>query len=321
VGQLGAMRSCSILVDCGEGTVPALRRCIGVQQAHTTINSLVAVFISHKHADHCLGFPAVLQMRPAHLKPLLAVVPAAVQVWLQESHSHLMSRVRFVHCSAFAGTNCGGGADRSSNARERGIYAVAGKQNGRAGTRGGEGSGGVAGAATAMSGAGFVAWACPRVRHCYDSFGLVLEHDQGWKLVFSGDTMPSGELERLGCGATLLVHEATFDDSRSADAAAKRHSTIGQALSSAEAMGAWRVLLTHFSQRYSRYAPAIWGCAPDAGSSGPEAALRRATPVFDGMLVPFTALHGLPALSRAMMGYLTEERCDVAKQLFGGDRI
>lgn len=50
----------------------------------------------------------------------------------------------------------------------------------------------------------------------------------------------------------MLLHEATFDDELQGDAEAKRHSTTSEAIGVGLAMGAKRVLLTHFSQRYSK---------------------------------------------------------------------
>jgi hypothetical protein len=118
-----------------------------------------------------------------------------------------------------------------------------------------------------------------RVAHCAHAYGLVLEggaHDAGgpWKLAFSGDTMPCEAMVEAARGATLLIHEATFDDSMEEEAAAKRHCTTGQAVRSAAASGAYRTLLTHFSQRYPKV-PVIDDAfqvssahqGPDSGSS------------------------------------------------------
>jgi ribonuclease Z len=259
----------SVLMDCGEGTVGALARMLGPAGAQSAIDSLVAVWISHKHADHCLGLPAVIAQRSAQRGGvrLLLVLPAPVREWLEAAHPHLISSVTIVPCRHFAGgphappTHHGAGRDT---------------------------------AMPAMRNAGFVGWACPRVKHCYEAYGLVLEHAQGWKLVVSGDTAePCEELRRLGHGATILVHEATFRDEHAADAAAKRHSTLGQALAAAAAMGVWRVLLTHFSARYSWHAPGVWAGARDA-----RHAVARAVPMYDGAVVPFDRLHALPLLAR-----------------------
>lgn len=50
----------------------------------------------------------------------------------------------------------------------------------------------------------------------------------------------------------MLLHEATFDDELKGDAEAKQHCTTSEAIGVGMAMGARRVLLTHFSQRYQK---------------------------------------------------------------------
>ena len=68
--------------------------------------------------------------------------------------------------------------------------------------------------------------------------------------------LPSSSGGRSGGarGCTLLIHEATFDDTEDGriEAAAKRHSTVGEALGVAAAMRARHTLLTHFSARYPK---------------------------------------------------------------------
>ena len=91
-----------------------------------------------------------------------------------------------------------------------------------------------------------------KVDHKIEAYGFVLQHQSGWKLVYSGDTRPCPELIQAGFNATVLIHEATFDDSLETMACNKFHSTLGQALSVAAAMEVWKVVLTHFSQRYSK---------------------------------------------------------------------
>jgi ribonuclease BN (tRNA processing enzyme) len=73
---------------------------------------------------------------------------------------------------------------------------------------------------------------------------------------FSGDTRPSGSLVQQCRGvrrdgdAFFLVHEATFEDADQDQAELKKHSTVSEAISVAKDIGATRLLLTHFSQRY-----------------------------------------------------------------------
>lgn len=47
---------------------------------------------------------------------------------------------------------------------------------------------------------------------------------------YSGDSRPSARLVEAGRDATLLIHEATFEDDMMSEAVAKKHSTTGEAI-------------------------------------------------------------------------------------------
>ncbi|XP_052223290.1 zinc phosphodiesterase ELAC protein 2-like [Dreissena polymorpha] len=51
-----------------------------------------------------------------------------------------------------------------------------------------------------------------QVLHTKSSAGLVMQHNDGWKLVYSGDTMPCETLVKAGRNCDILIHEATFND-------------------------------------------------------------------------------------------------------------
>ena len=74
----------------------------------------------------------------------------------------------------------------------------------------------------------------------------------GFKFSYSGDCRPSRRFASIGRDSTVLVHEATFDDDLRSDAVAKKHSTTSEAIGIGAVMGARRVILTHFSQRYQK---------------------------------------------------------------------
>lgn len=93
------------------------------------------------------------------------------------------------------------------------------------------------------------------VSHCYQSYGVVLDGTSFGRLVYSGDCRPSDNLVRVGQGADLLIHEATFENGMEEEAVLKMHSTVSEALSVAKRMDAKACILTHFSQRYPRIAP------------------------------------------------------------------
>lgn len=90
------------------------------------------------------------------------------------------------------------------------------------------------------------------VNHCYGAQAVSLTFPHGFKFSYSGDCRPSKLFARTGKGSTVLLHEATFDDELIGDAKAKKHSTTSEAIGVGVAMGAKRVLLTHFSQRYQK---------------------------------------------------------------------
>jgi len=46
--------------------------------------------------------------------------------------------------------------------------------------------------------------------------------------------------------------QATFEDGLAGEALARNHSTTGEAIEVGESSGAYRVILTHFSQRYPK---------------------------------------------------------------------
>ncbi|KAJ4931668.1 hypothetical protein JOQ06_010109 [Pogonophryne albipinna] len=90
------------------------------------------------------------------------------------------------------------------------------------------------------------------VHHCKNSFACSFTHMSGWKLAFSGDTMPCNAFVQTGKDATLLIHEATLEDGMEEEAVDKKHSTTSQAIGIGMWMNAEFIMLNHFSQRYAK---------------------------------------------------------------------
>lgn len=100
------------------------------------------------------------------------------------------------------------------------------------------------------------------VVHCPQAFGVALKAADGvnsigksipgWKIVYSGDTRPCPELVKASRGATVLIHEATFEDGMVVEAIARNHSTTKEAIEVGDSAGVYRIILTHFSQRYPK---------------------------------------------------------------------
>ncbi|KAL3528718.1 hypothetical protein ACH5RR_008040 [Cinchona calisaya] len=132
------------------------------------------------------------------------------------------------------------------------------------------------------------------VIHCPQAYGVVLKAADrtnaagktipGWKIAYSGDTRPCPELVKASTGATLLIHEATFEDGLIEEAIARNHSTTKEAVEVGASAGAYRVILTHFSQRYPKI-PVF-----------DETHLHNTCIAFDMMSVNLADLHLLPRI-------------------------
>ncbi|KAL6062225.1 ribonuclease Z [Balamuthia mandrillaris] len=97
-----------------------------------------------------------------------------------------------------------------------------------------------------------------RVHHSYPTYAAVLESLQGWKLVYSADTRPCPALIQAGKNATMLIHEATFDEEMKDKAIADSHCTLSEAVTVAQEMEAEMTIFTHFSTRFEAYIPNVW---------------------------------------------------------------
>ena len=241
-----------LLWDCGEGTQRQMMR-------FGTGFNVSAIFITHVHADHFLGLPGLLRTMglQGHTAPVEIYGPAGTSGVLQAAVELGNDRVPFpvtvrevspgsriarsgydvVAFGVAHGVRAVGYAlqepdrlGRFDVERARALGVPEGPEFGRLHR----------GETVELPGGGTVA---PEE--------VVGPTRRGRKVVYSGDTRPSREVEEAARGADLLVHEATFTEDERERARSTGHSTAQGAARVARAAGVRELVLTHVSARYA----------------------------------------------------------------------
>ena len=316
------------LLDCGEGTVGQCVRKWGVAGARDVLGALSVAFISHMHADHHLGLPNVIGLfaqeerkrRAAGqaARRLVVVGPRKLVAWLS---------IHWQHSYEEHTCDVDDQAERAQGQAEASESAVDDEQvdvvdddlfdfinffpNHALLSTPHPLSPLLASLPVPCS------ISTVPVRHCPDSYGLSFHTPPtpspicerlSYKLVYSGDTLPCQSLVDGGSGATLLLHESTFEAGMEAEARDKRHSTARQAVAVARHMQAQRAILTHFSQRYPKLADVGGGGADGDADDGVSGWMsERCAIAFDLMSVDWCDLYWLPKLTPAFADVLTDD--------------
>lgn len=216
------------LFDAGENTLAQMRRVFG-SELPSVLKDLKVIWISHLHADHHLGTVSVIK---AWNEETAVSKPSAKL--LVSSHSHMLDWLReYADVEDY-------GYERltlSPFARQ-GLYDRVLRPRGFS--------------TEEIEEFGLTKIEACLVTHCFGALAVVFTFPSGLKVAYSGDCRPSDDFVRIGQGATVLIHESTFDDELRGDAFAKKHSTMSEAIDVGRRMGARRILLTHFSQRYQK---------------------------------------------------------------------
>ncbi|KAL8734611.1 MAG: hypothetical protein Q9181_003145 [Wetmoreana brouardii] len=253
------------LFDCGEGTLGQLRRLYTPVALRAVLRDLKMIWISHMHADHHLGTASVIKAwyeandGPVNQSPDLDPVreePIDLVKFLQQD------RKLFV----FGGKHMGRWLEEYSSVEDIGysrLVSITTKPDKSPYSQDYsymEWRGAQVGFQTRdesinealKQATGLANLATCYVDHCVGAQAISVKFPTGFKFSYSGDCRPSSRFVQIGRGSTVLVHEATFDDQMQNDAKAKKHSTMSEAIGVAQAMGAKRLILTHFSQRYQK---------------------------------------------------------------------
>ena len=265
----------NMMFDSGEGTLAQLYRHFGPSEGDRIIAQLRVIFISHIHGDHNLGIVSLLRRRAdilqqqmeqqsfmAKMNPTRVIGPRKVGWWLRD-YSRRCEKLHYHFIDSDTLTK--GGSTSGDFPWGLNVETVP-------------------------------------VIHCPESYGAVVSQGKNWRVVYSGDTRPCPALIEAGKNATLLLHEATLEDGMVAEAEEKKHCTISEALHVAESMNPNFTILTHFSQRYSRFLPLILNEKTELRS--------RVFPAFDHMTVALSEVSRLPTLLPAVQDILAYTRDD-----------
>ncbi|KAF8002401.1 hypothetical protein HF325_003366 [Metschnikowia pulcherrima] len=255
----------SILLDGGENTIGSLMRNYGHnnnEQLKQIFDELSLIFLSHLHADHHLGIVSVitawLEHNKHNTKKLHLILPWQfnnfVTEWFrleQRTQDYDMDRIVYTSCEQFIRNPRGELEQLKISEFEEKL------------------------------GNGVLSEIIPKVEftpmtqqkhktyeelrlklvettraiHCYWAYSVSLTFNlsltETFKISFSGDTRPNPKFVEIGKNSDLLIHEASLDNDLIEEALAKKHTTIVEAVKVAELMDCPKVILTHFSARFS----------------------------------------------------------------------
>ncbi|VVB00491.1 unnamed protein product [Arabis nemorensis] len=260
-----------LLLDCGEGTLGQLKRRYGLDGADEAVRKLRCIWISHIHADHHAGLARILALRCKLLKgvthePAIVVGPRSLKRFLDAYQRLEDLDMEFLDCRSTTATSWASLESGSGNA-EGSLFSKGSPMQSvfkRSDILMDNSSvlPCLKNLKKVLSEIGLEDLISFPVVHCPQAFGVVVkaaerlnsvgEQIPGWKMVYSGDTRPCPEIVEASRDATVLIHEATFEDALIDEALAKNHSTTKEAIDVGSSAGVYRIVLTHFSQRYPK---------------------------------------------------------------------
>ena len=241
-----------ILMDCGEGVQrKVLSESLG-------LGSDMTVLITHLHGDHVTGLLGLLQTMSLaqRRKPLNLVGPAGLLKWLKVTadllHIGLTFPISFSAARPGHVLRTGGFRVRAARAYHSiEAYSYVVEESVRPGVFYPE-------KARARGIPEGKLWSRLQKGRSVRVEGRKIEPSEftgpprpGRKIGYSGDTRPSPGLVRFFSGCDLLIFDSTFGESDREKAVERKHSTSTEAAELARKANARRLVLTHFSARYT----------------------------------------------------------------------
>jgi ribonuclease Z len=244
-----------LLLDCGEGTQRQFF------QSSASFMRVRRVFFSHFHGDHFLGLPGLIQSMSLNHReePLDIYGPPDAEEMVGRALKMGYFTLRFpvsVHSVTPGSTVELDGYTVRTAAAAHPVPSLAfrieeGPKRGRFdGPR--AHALGIRGRDFARLEAGEPVRVGDRLVRPEEVMG---PSRTGRSVVYSGDTAPSEDVQRLAEHATVLIHEATAAQELEAEANQWGHSSARQAAECARRASVGTLFLTHFSARYKELEP------------------------------------------------------------------
>ncbi|XP_074649588.1 zinc phosphodiesterase ELAC protein 2-like isoform X2 [Tubulanus polymorphus] len=190
----------SILLDCGEGSLAQLWRHYG-DETPDILRRIKGIYISHMHADHHMGLFNIILARqhyfPDDMSEFPVLAPLQFNRWFQRYKQYLQSPHENIRFSMVPLQNVM--LHDVHDYTDIKLYEKVIRMF------------------------DFEKMDVVYVEHCKNSFGIAITHKQGWKITYSGDTMPTQNLVQAGIDSDILIHEATMEDGMEDDAKFKTH--------------------------------------------------------------------------------------------------
>ncbi|RKP32982.1 hypothetical protein METBISCDRAFT_25178 [Metschnikowia bicuspidata] len=266
VDSSGEIKFRAILLDGGENTPGQLLRTYGHEnqkQLRQIFYELCLVFLSHLHADHNLGLVSLITAWLDHNaqndRKLYLVVPYQYEDFLREWYQ-LENRGRVADFGRICFIRCG----QLSRVQGSEVNTMDAETFERQFDSGELGKGLPKVLVQPLSNA---VWSqmkndtnlvdietCNAI-HCTWAYSVSmkfqLSKQETFKISFSGDTRPNSWFVDIGTNSDVLIHEASLDDVNIEEAIEKRHTTVAEAVRVSQLMRCRKLVLTHFSTRFS----------------------------------------------------------------------
>jgi ribonuclease Z len=247
-----------ILMDCGEG----IQR--QVMSLGIGLNRDTTILITHLHGDHVTGLLGLLQTMSMaqRTKPLTMVGPPRLSEWLRVTsellHIGLTFAIEFVPAKAGASVGLKEfdvKVARADHSIEAFSYLLEEKK--RPGVFYPE-------KAKKLGVPEGKLWSRLQKGRAVRAKGRVVRPSQvtgpqrpGRRIGYSGDTRPTRKLARFFRGCDLLIFDSTFLDRDRDKAVERKHSTSAEAAELAASAKVRKLVLTHFSARYTSVSPLV----------------------------------------------------------------